>query len=94
MTSKKKIQKAVALKYNEAKNNAPVITAKGLGSIAEKIIQIAKQNNIHIHKDADMIEVLSKLDIGQEIPEYLYKSIAEILAFVYKLNGLYKKKQD
>lgn len=83
--------KAVALKYNSAKYKAPVITAKGYGSIAEKILQIAKEKGIFIHRDSDMVEILSRLEIGDEIPEYLYKAIAEILAFVYKLNNKYKK---
>ncbi|EKD28575.1 MAG: hypothetical protein ACD_79C00274G0008 [uncultured bacterium] len=82
----KEIKKAVAIKYEQAKHSAPVISAKGYGSIAEKIIQIAKENGITIHEDADMVEVLSRLNVGDEIPEYLYKAIAEILAFVYKLN--------
>jgi flagellar biosynthesis protein len=83
-------KKAVALQYKEKTHRAPVVIAKGYGSIAEKIIEIAKKHNLHIHEDADMVEVLSRLDIGQEIPEYLYKAIAEILAFVYKLNKRYQ----
>jgi len=86
MGKDKEVKKAVAVKYDEQSSNAPVLSAKGYGSIAEKIIEIARKNNITIYEDADMVEVLSKLDIGDEIPEYLYKAIAEILAFVYKLN--------
>lgn len=81
--------KAVALKYDDQKNKAPQVTAKGFGSIAEKIIEIAEKNGILVHRDSDMIEVLSRLEVGDEIPEYLYKAIAEILAFVYKLNKKY-----
>lgn len=88
---KSNILKAVALKYDAQKNNAPVVSAKGFGSIAEKIIDLAKKHNIFIHRDSDMIEVLSRMDIGDEIPDYLYKAIAEILAFVYKLNNRYNK---
>lgn len=88
---KRDIPKAVAIRYDQSKNKAPTITAKGFGSIAEKILEIAKKNSIYIHKDSDMVEILSRLEIGDEIPEYLYKAIAEILAFVYKLNKNYKK---
>ena len=88
---KREIAKAVAIRYDQARNRAPAITAKGFGSIAEKILEIAKKNGIYIHKDSDMVEILSRLEIGDEIPEYLYKAIAEILAFVYKLNKNYKK---
>lgn len=88
---KREIAKAVAIRYDQARNRAPTVTAKGFGSIAEKILEIAKKNGIYIHKDSDMVEILSRLEIGDEIPEYLYKAIAEILAFVYKLNKNYKK---
>ena len=82
-------KKAIALKYRDTKQDAPIVVAKGYGSIAEKIVEIAKKNGIHIHQDADMVEVLSKVDIGDRIPEHLYRAIAEILAFVYKLNKNY-----
>ena len=85
---KKKIRKnsAVSLKYRPESDSAPRITAKGRGKIAEKIIKIAKEHNIYIHEDPDMIEVLSQFDINDEIPPDLYLVVAELLAFVYSLN--------
>lgn len=85
---KKKIKKnsAVALKYRAATDRAPKVTARGSGKIAEKIIEIAKEHHIHIHEDPDLIEVLSTLDINEEIPPDLYIVVAELLAFVYSLN--------
>jgi len=85
---KRKLRKnsAVSLKYRSESDNAPRITAKGKGKIAEKIIKIAKEHNIYIHEDPDMIEVLSQLDINDEIPPDLYFVVAELLAFVYSLN--------
>ena len=85
---KKKLRKnsAVSLKYRPESDNAPRITAKGKGKIAEKIIKIAKEHNIYIHEDPDMIEVLSQFDINDEIPPDLYLVAAELLAFVYSLN--------
>jgi len=83
-----KIKKAAALKYEIGKDNAPKVIAKGKGIIAEKIIEIAKKENIPIYEDPDTVEILSSLDIGQEIPPELYEVIAEILAYV-----LYKKKK-
>ncbi len=82
----KKRQSAAAIKYDAQINSAPVIKAKGKGSIAEKIIQIAKENNIPIKEDPELVELLIQLDIEQEIPPELYKVVAEILAFVYRLD--------
>ncbi len=84
---KKYIQKAVALKYDRKKDDAPRVTAKGKGRIAEKIVELAKKHNIPIKDDPDLIEVLSSLDINQEIPSEIYVAVAEILAFVYSMNS-------
>ena len=79
-------QKAAALKYDAQVSSAPVVKAKGLGTTAEKIIQIARENNIPIKEDPDLVEMLVQLDLEQEIPPDLYKIVAEILAFVYNLD--------
>lgn len=86
MTARNKQDTAVALKYQPKSDNSPRITAKGKGKVAEKIIEIARENNIYIHNDPDLIEVLSQLDINDEIPPDLYVVVAELLAFVYSLN--------
>lgn len=78
--------KAVALKYRHRSDNAPKVIAKGRGVMADKIIEIAKAHHIHVHEDPDMIEVLSQLDLNEEIPADLYAVIAELLSFVYGLN--------
>lgn len=80
-----KRQKAAALRYKPADDSAPKIVAKGSGFIAEKILAVAKENNIPLKEDPQLIEVLSGLDMYQEIPPELYKAVAEILAFVYKM---------
>lgn len=82
---------ALAVHYDKVKDNAPRVVAKGKGSIADKIIELAEQNNIPIHEDPDLIEVLSKLDLGQEIPPELYKLIAEVLVYVYRSNNKVNK---
>jgi flagellar biosynthesis protein len=82
---------AIAVHYDKVKDNAPRVVAKGKGSIADKIIELAEQNNIPIHEDPDLIEVLSKLDLGQEIPPELYKLIAEVLVYVYRSNNKVSK---
>ena len=84
---KKIYKKAVALKYDRKKQDAPKITAKGQGRVAEKIIELAKKNNIPIKDDPDLIEVLSSLEINEEIPSEIYVAVAELLAFVYSMNA-------
>lgn len=80
-----KSKKAVALKYNK-NDTSPFVLAKGKGYIAEKIIEKGKDQNIHIHKDENIIENLMQLDIGEEIPPELYEVVAEIIAYVYYLD--------
>lgn len=84
---KKYIRKAIALKYDRKKDDAPKVTAKGKGKVAEKIIELAKKHDIPIKDDPDLVEVLSSLDINQEIPSEIYAAVAELLAFVYSLNS-------
>ena len=80
-------QKAIALKYDIEKDNAPKITAKGKGERASKIIKIAKEHDIPIKDDADLIELLSQIDIDKEIPGSMYKAVAEIFSFIYDLSN-------
>ena len=82
------MQKAVALKYDANVNSAPIVKSKGLGKVAEKIIQIAKENDIPIKEDPNLVELLIQIDLEAEIPPELYKVVAEILAFVYRINCL------
>ena len=81
-----KQSKAAALKYTHGEDKAPKLVAKGSGALADRIIAIARDNGIHIREDKALIEVLSSLDLYQEITPELYKAVAEILVFIYKLN--------
>jgi flagellar biosynthesis protein len=81
---------AAALKYTAELDTAPKVIAKGRGSIAEKIIELAKKNNISIKSDPNLVQILSKLDIDEQIPVELYRAVAEILAFVYSVNNRYR----
>ena len=78
-------EKAVALKYNKEKNQAPLVTAKGKGSTAQKIIQIAKESGVPLKKDEDLVELLSKVELDREVPPQMYKAVAEIFSFLYKI---------
>ncbi len=78
---------AVALGYEQHHDNAPKVLAKGQGHIAEKIIEIALDEGIEIHQDADLIEILKAVDIDQEIPVEAFAAVAEILSYIYKMNA-------
>ncbi|HCS12154.1 MAG TPA: type III secretion protein [Clostridiales bacterium] len=79
-----KSNQAVALKYNAAKNNAPVVIASGSGCIADKVVEIAEKNGVPVYRDSSLSVMLSQLEIGSEIPEELFSSIVDI--YVYFLN--------
>jgi len=78
-------EKAVALKYDDKKDAAPKVTAKGEGKTAKKIIELAKENKIPIKQDEDLIELLSKVELDHEVPQEMYKAVAEIFSFIYKI---------
>ena len=80
-------KKAVALGYNKSQDNAPKVLASGAGEIANKIISLAKEHDIPIKEDPDLIEILSKVEVDQEIPPNLYKAVAEIFSFLYKITN-------
>ncbi|MGM0607134.1 MAG: EscU/YscU/HrcU family type III secretion system export apparatus switch protein [Candidatus Muiribacteriota bacterium] len=81
-------KKAVALKYKpKNKKDAPAVIAKGSGKKAEEIIKKAKELGINLYEDPDIVEILSKVDLGDEIPPELFETVAEILVFVYKMNN-------
>ena len=82
-----KSPKAVALKYDRKKHRAPRVIAKGRGNIAEKIIEIAKENKVPLYEDKNLVQILEALELETEIPPELYRAVAEVLAFVYRLNG-------
>jgi flagellar biosynthesis protein len=81
-----KPKKAVALKYKPGDDHAPRVTAKGTGRLAERIIEMARKHGIPVKDDPDLVEVLSRLDLHDQIPPQLYVVVAELLAFVYRLN--------
>ncbi len=78
--------KAVALRYDKEKDSAPRVVAKGGGLLAEKIIETAREHGITIYEDKELIELLSRIELYQVIPIELYQLIAEVLAFVYRVN--------
>lgn len=77
---------AVAIKYKKDEDNAPRVVAKGMRTRAEKILEIARANNVPIMRNVPLAHALNKLEIGDEIPEELYDAVAEVLNFVYELS--------
>lgn len=78
------MKKAAALRYDKEKENAPRVIAKGKGQSAENIIKVAQLHKLPIKKDEDLIELLSNVEIDKEVPEALYKAVAEVFSFIYK----------
>ena len=82
---------AVALTYEPEKNDAPRLSAKGKGHIAQAIIDLARQNGIEVRQDADLAQLLSKLDIDMPIPLEAYAAVAEIISYIYRANDKARK---
>ena len=79
------LPRAVALHYDGER--APTVLATGKGELARRILDVAKKHNIPLHEDPELIQTLSKLELGEEIPENLYRVIAQVIAFAYFLSG-------
>ncbi|OQX19084.1 MAG: flagellar biosynthesis protein FlhB [Desulfobulbaceae bacterium A2] len=86
----KKAEQAVALHYDRGKTTAPRVVASGRGLLAQRIIETAREAGVHIHQDPDLLELLAKVPVGEEIPQELFRTVAEILAFVYSVNRRYR----
>lgn len=80
---KQPIKKAVALKYEPSSYDAPHVVAKGAGVTADKIIEQASRNDIKIHEDQALIQLLYQLDLNEQIPPDLYPIIAEVFTLIY-----------
>lgn len=78
-------RQAIALSYDG--QNAPNLTAKGDDELAEAILAIAREYKVPIYENAELVRLLAKLELGDAIPEPLYRSIAEIIAFAWYLKG-------
>jgi flagellar biosynthesis protein len=77
-------QVAVALTYGK-EQGAPKVVAKGRGLIAQAIIERAKQNNIYVHESTELVGMLMQVELDQQIPPQLYLAVAELLAWLYRL---------
>ncbi|CAM3066886.1 EscU/YscU/HrcU family type III secretion system export apparatus switch protein [Paenibacillus taichungensis] len=87
-------KKAVALKYVPGESEAPVVVAKGRGKVAEAILDKAKENGVPVQEDAALVEVLSKLDLDEQIPAELYQLVAEVLTYIYRADRLASGREE
>lgn len=95
MTEERHIRKeAVALSYDPDAGDAPKVTAKGRGKIAENILEKAKEHDIPIQEDPSLVEILGQLNVNESIPEELYQAVSEVFAYIYhvdRAHGLKKR---
>lgn len=80
-------KKAIALTYSQDQHLAPVVIAKGQGYVAEKIIEVAKRNNIPLYNNPALAEELINLEILTDIPPELFEAVAKVLAYVYHIDS-------
>ncbi|VVE88955.1 EscU/YscU/HrcU family type III secretion system export apparatus switch protein [Pandoraea bronchicola] len=77
---------AVALAYG-AKDTAPRVVAKGYGLLAETIVRTAREHGLYVHESPELVSLLTQVDLDQRIPAQLYQAVAELLAWLYKLEA-------
>ncbi len=77
---------AAALQYDPLKSEPPQVLAVGRGATAEEIVRVAKEQGIPLYEDAGLVEALARLDITEYIPRELYTVVAEVLAYVYRID--------
>ncbi|WP_077615065.1 EscU/YscU/HrcU family type III secretion system export apparatus switch protein [Caenibacillus caldisaponilyticus] len=89
MKASEQVKRAVALRYQADRDEAPKVVAKGTLETAKKIIETAKAHHIPIQEDETLVALLIQLDIGEAIPPELYQAVAEIFSFIYQLDKNY-----
>lgn len=84
------LKKAIALKYEMGKDDAPIVVAKGDGFVAEKIIALAKTHDIHCQENPELVQILSKVELDTQIPYEAFAAVAQIIVYLYKTQGKIK----
>lgn len=82
----KPIHQAIALSYQQANNAAPKVVAKGSGFVAEKILATAKQYSVPVYQNKTLVSMLMAVELDREIPPELYQAVAEVLAYIYRID--------
>ncbi|GLC87417.1 EscU/YscU/HrcU family type III secretion system export apparatus switch protein [Lysinibacillus piscis] len=95
MSEEKFIRKeAIALSYKMGSVDSPTVIAKGKGKIAETILERASEHNVPIYEDPNLVQLLGQLDLNESIPEELYQAVAEVFAFIYRLDQQHAQKRQ
>ncbi|MEN6565228.1 MAG: EscU/YscU/HrcU family type III secretion system export apparatus switch protein [Veillonellales bacterium] len=81
-----KTKRAIALRYKQAQDMAPKVVAKGSGFIAEQILNTAKKNGVPVYQNKTLTTLLMAVDLDREIPPELYQAVAEVLAYIYRID--------
>ena len=84
-------KRAVALRYEPEKQRAPKVVAKGRGFVAENILAAAQRNTIPVYQNKSLVNMLMALELDREIPPELYRAVAEVLAYVYRIDKRHQK---
>lgn len=92
MTTPAPPRQAIALKYDG--HHAPTLTAKGDEALAEEILRIARESEVPIYENAELVKMLARMELGDSIPQELYLTIAEIIAFAWNLKGKFPQGHD
>ena len=85
---------AVALAYERGQSEAPIVSARGEGYMAEQILALARKHGVEVREDKDLVTLLSTLEIGEVIPVEAYAAVAEILSYLYRTNAALKAKRE
>lgn len=88
-----KRQQAVALRYG-AEDDAPRVVASGAGELAKRIIELAREHGVPVRSDDSLVQILASLEVGYQVPPETYRAIAEILAFLFRTDILWRKKKE
>lgn len=88
------LKQATALKYSQEQGNAPVVVASGMGYVAQKIVNIAQENNVPVYQDDSLATLLGQLEIGSEIPPELYQAIVDLYVYFLNFNDNLTEKSD
>ena len=88
------LTQAVSIRYSKEHDSAPKITAKGKGYVAEQILELGKKHAIPVYQNTTLVSMLMAIKIDHEIPPELYKAVAEVLAYIYRLDQGLKKSTE
>ena len=88
------ITEAAALRYDQDSDYAPQVTAAGRGRVAEKIVETARGAGVPVYKDGALAETLNRLKVGEMIPRELFEVVAEVLAYVIRIDAESPRRRD